>query len=168
MLISLFWNMSCLRVGPEQVPVSLFLRNLALFIYFIVGLSHLAVKLPLWNASLVSLVDTLLLTTMTHIALLIREKPERQTQTVTALAGTSALLGLIAFPVFSMLPAVPEGQLSPSLVLVTLGLIVWSLVVTAHILRHALSLPFMAGGFVAVVFMAVSFKVDKALYLSAV
>ena len=67
---------------------------------------------------------------------------ERFQQTLTAMAGCGVLLGLAAMPLL----AVAQQEPIPAFVgLLWLALLFWSLAINAHILRHALSVPFGIG-----------------------
>jgi len=90
-------------------------------------------------------------------------------QTLTALAGTNSLLGILIIPVLFWLEQIGLNEGDTSLpVLLLLGLIVWNLAVSAHILRHALAVPFFIGFFLTVVmyFLTVSILSQLFQFLS--
>jgi hypothetical protein len=94
--------------------------------------------LALPQALLAALIGTVLLYAVVQGLLSAHRKPQRVSQTVTALAGCEVLLGALALPLTAWFYAVEEGsaRIVPSLL--SLVIIVWSVVVTVHILRHAL------------------------------
>lgn len=134
--------------------------------YLAVGTLVSAIDLPLWNALLTASVDTFLMVGLTQIVLWVRDHPERGVQTLTALAGTGALVGLISLPLLAGLHAA-EGVVLALQGLLWLGLVVWSVVIMGHILRHALAVPMLAGSGVALVYVYISFKVMNALVFQA-
>ncbi len=68
-----------------------------------------------------------MLALLTHTVLLLRKRPGHLPQTLAALAGTGAVIQLIAWPLLA----------SPVLLI---PLLIWSLTINAHILRHALEI----------------------------
>jgi len=139
-LLKVFLDICLLRAGPQDLPASHFLMWLALALHALLGVVFALFTLPLGQALLAAATGTALLLLAIQIALTITYKPERRIQTVTALAGSELLLGLLA-----LLPTVwfysvdgAQARLLPSLL--SLLFIVWGVVVTGHILRHALAI----------------------------
>jgi hypothetical protein len=95
-----------------------------------------------------------------YAVMLWRRLLERFYQAATALAGTGTLFGVLGLPlVYGLLgPEQLEGDPSAA-ILVWLVLVVWSLVVIAHILRHSLDLPFPLAALAAVLYVAISQQV---------
>ena len=92
------------------------------------------------------MLDTSLLILLTHSLLYIVHYSARVNKTLTALAGTNSILGILSIPLLFWLKQLnlqPGEVALPELLL--LGLIVWNIVVYAHILRHALEVPFFVG-----------------------
>ena len=165
-LLAQFWRLCLLRANPQDLPASVTLELLALAAYVGVGTLDANVQLALWNAFLASAVDAFVLVALTHIALWIRDVPGRAVQTITALAGAGAVLGLIAFPILGALHS-DEGALVVLQGLLWLLFVSWQILVYGHILRHALDLPLLAGVMVSLVYFYISFKVMNALFLQA-
>lgn len=163
-LLKLFWEICLLRAPPQRIPKSWLLQGIALTVYVAASTAVASIDRPLWNALLSGAVDTFLLVGLTHVALWVRDHPERSTQTVTALAGSSALIGFIALPLLASLHD-SSGAVAGLQGLLWLGLVVWSILIMGHILRHAMSIPFLAGNMVALVYVYISFKVMNALFL---
>ena len=97
------------------------------------------------------------------VALLLkfRNFQNRLPQTLTALAGTGFIFGLIALLI---LARVVPGESQPDLALLYLGLFGWSLAVDAHIYRHALSIKMGIGVLLAVLIFAVNFTLLRAVF----
>jgi len=97
------------------------------------------------------------------VALLLqaRKLQARLPQTVTALAGTGFLFGLLSLLILSR---IEPGKAQPDLALLYLILFGWSLVVDAHIYRHALSVKMNIGVLLAVLIFAVNFWILNAVF----
>lgn len=139
---STFFDICCLRLGPQNLPISSVLLWLTLLSSTLISSLLLLFELSLFEAVLISIVETFLVATLTSSLLYVTHYLARFTQTLTALAGTNALLGM-----FSLLPAywineVPNSALP---LLFLLGLKIWNITIYAHILRHALGVSFLTG-----------------------
>lgn len=137
-LLKVFVAICLLRAGPQHLPASRFLLGLALAAHVLLGLAFALFTLPLAQALLAAVIGTALLLGVVQALLLVHRKSQRVQQTATALAGSEFLLGLLALPPTLWFHAVQgnSARIVPSLL--SLLLIVWSVVVTVHILRHAL------------------------------
>ena len=129
-LLKTFINLCLLRAKPQDLPAASALTAATLVAYTLVGLGLSLPDLGFGRAALWATLDTLVIAVLTHGALLLRHFPERLQQTLTALLGSGALLGLVAWPIIGSQNSV-----------VQLALLLWNLAVVAHILRHALSVP---------------------------
>lgn len=89
--------------------------------------------------------------------LTIRGVSSRLTQTWTAYTGCGALVSLTLLPLSLTAPAADQ-QVNPLTALLILFLLLWSVVIDAHIYRHALSISFAAG-------LAAAFAITSALLL---
>lgn len=97
-----------------------------------------------WHVAVaITLVDTLTMLLFTWAVLQFAGKSVRLVQTLTALAGTGAMLGILGLPlVWQAVHAHQEGGPSAAVVSAWLVLLAWSVIVQAHIFRHALSTRF--------------------------
>jgi hypothetical protein len=83
---------------------------------------------------------------LTNSLLYIVHYSVRINQTLTALAGTNSVLGILSIPLLFWLEQLqlqPSDIALPKWLLIGLGM--WNIVVYAHILRHALEVPFIVG-----------------------
>lgn len=155
---TLFWtffDLCRLRLGPQDLPVSPVLLRASLLAYGVCGFVSALIGLsPVW-ALAGTLLDVALLALLTGVALGLRRRPERYTQTLTALAGSGTVLGLISLPIVTALGLAPDGPLQLLLSNLWLLLLVWNLVVIGHIARHALDLGMPAGLGVALVYFMI-------------
>ncbi len=126
-LLTLFFNLCLLRAKPQDLPASGLLPGAALGAYFLTGLMIALTEQSVGYSLLAAFADTAVLALLTHAVLLLRKRPGRLPQTLAALAGTGAVIQLIAWPLLA----------SPVLLI---PLLIWSLTINAHILRHALEI----------------------------
>jgi len=96
-LLYAFWKICLLRANPQDLPASRFLLGLSLASYGITGVIDSTVEMPFLQAVLATLVDIALLSALIYIALWMRLLTNRYTQTLTALMGTGAMFGAMAF-----------------------------------------------------------------------
>lgn len=145
------WLQQCvLRRAPQDDPLSVTALGGALLAYALVDLMQ-ARTASGWLASLgMSITDTLIVILYSWLVLLIAKRPTRLAQTLTALAGTGALLGLLGMPLMLHASRVQEGgDPGAALVMGWLVLLIWNITVQAHIYRHALSSRYGTGLLVA-------------------
>lgn len=133
-LFKLYVDICLLRAGPQDLPTTQSVLALSLLVYTATSIALSVTTQSFGSAVVYGLADTLFLAGLTYALLMLRRLPHRQTQTLTALAGTGTVIGLFALPLV-LIPNFPP--------LLLLLITVWSLTVIGHILRHALnvSLP---------------------------
>jgi hypothetical protein len=148
-LFNLFLDICLFRKRPQEIPASVALLNVSLLGYSISGFIVLLLSTSAVVALGQILMDLALLVGLLRMALWMREHPGRFGQTLCALAGSGAVLAVLAMPIiFWIVRQGPTGDVTlPSLLL--LGLLVWSIAVMAHILRHALDIPVWVGALCA-------------------
>lgn len=149
-----FYAICCFKRKPQDLPVSGELLNLSLVFYvmssFLLALSTEEIKVAVFTG----VIDGLLLALLTYLLLLLMRKPERWTQTTTALAGTGIIFSFLVLP-FSFLIVVMNNN-DPLIIvpfIFVISLIVWNIGVMAHIIRHALTSSFPFGVLVALVYI---------------
>jgi len=163
-LLTLWIDLCLLRAGPQDVPASRVLLVLVLCAYALVSFVLSLTGYPPQTAARMAGVDLLLLAVFAGVPLYLLDKTARIRQTLAALAGSGALLGIIALPVAHMLPA-EQGADTPLLAaLAWLVLLGWSLLVMAHIMRHAMAVAFPIGLGVAVLYTLVATQVFGTLF----
>ncbi len=139
-LINYFFDLCLLRVNPQDLPASQALLSITFICNVLVGLLLIGDVRPHPIAALFEsfLGATLLLGTL-WLMLSLRKMRGRFTQSATALMGSGLLLSLIALP---LLVLADNSQNEPNLAGVLLLLLVmWSLIVLGHIVRHTFTLP---------------------------
>ncbi|WP_428623575.1 hypothetical protein [Sedimenticola sp.] len=143
-LINLFVDICLLRAGPQDLPVASFLVTLTLVLNLMTGtvviVGHFSSVVP---AVLAQLLDLLLLAFLVRLGLQYQRRSARFTQAISALFGCGVLINLVAMPLQLMIgqdPRVsPMGGLG---VLLYVVLVIWGMVVIAHILRHTFQIRF--------------------------
>lgn len=168
LLLNRFLDICLLRAGPQDLPASTVLLILSLIIYTASGLLLSLLNANLARSLLIVIVDVLMLVGLAYLILWIRMLTKRYLQTLTALAGTGAILELTALPLlyWQNLSATTDG---PGLFITSLLLwawLIWNVIVVAHILRHTLSTSFFNGTLLSVLYMFVSVSVIRILYYS--
>ena len=165
-LITFFWGLCTLKTAPQDLPASSFLLGLVLPVYFATSLVVAMLQWPVSTAILAALLDTALLTMLTRLLLWVRLLSGRFLQTLTALAGSGALLAVLAVPLVlwqQQAGAAADGiaALPSVLLLLWTG---WNVVVVGHILRHALSTLLALGIGLAAVYAYISFQLMRILF----
>lgn len=167
-ILRLILDITLLQRGPQALPASSGLAGLAMASYFGVGLLAHQMILPEVNPAGPVLFDLLLLVGFVLSLLYGRGFAGRARQTLAALGGAGTLLTLVSLPVIRILDAAEaSAALAAAGVISWLALMAWSLLVTAHILRHALSLAFPLGILLAMVYMMVSIFFHEILFGTA-
>ncbi len=160
-ILDVFLQIALRRRGPEDLPDSQFLLLIAGLVY-VVTQSFLA--LPVYHASAAlarSLVlDLLLLCGCVWGLLRLTGHVLRYRQTLTAMFGTGALLGVCMLPFNYWLELAAEPgkpALAPTIGL--LAVVSWSLAVNGHIFSRALSAPFAAGLAISIAYFFLNYLV---------
>ncbi len=155
-LVRLFVAICLYQKGPQDVPASAGLFYLVVLAYFAVG----AVVLGMQAGSVIGIaqaaVELVLVLGFVWGLLALSRKPARFQQTATALLGTDTLISVAALP---LLLAVKVGPQAAFPTVLLMGLMIWSMAVTGHILRHALSKPLSFGIGLAVLYFLVTYQV---------
>jgi len=149
-----------LRSGPQDLPAGWGMAFLLALLYMLEGFVA-DNALSETDTAPRSLVAVLIQFIAIAALLGLRRISSRLPQTITALSGTGLMFGAIS--ILLVLQARP-GAAQPLLVLVWVGTFVWSLVVDAHIYRHALSTNMSLGMLVAVLIFALNFVVVDMLF----
>ena len=164
-LLQAFFDICRLRLGPQELPASPFLLAITLLFYTVCGIGLALITIPPFQATLSGITETILVALLTVVLLRVRSMPERWIQSLTALAGTGIILSLIALPLSLWLHELRAAEADirvPGLLL--FALVVWNVVIMAHILRHALSTSFGIGLLLAVGYLWIIVSTLNALF----
>lgn len=153
-----------LRTGPQELPSSRGLLQIALALFLILSVLRLQIVTNWVGALGQSLLSLVILTAYVRAVLRWRNVPDRFTQTMTAILLSATVLGaLLLMPLRALTPVLlaiaqdpsikPESLEVPALAMYAwVGLSLWSLLVTGHIYRHALGLGLGLGVCVALIY----------------
>jgi AcrR family transcriptional regulator len=139
-----------LRRAPQDDGLSYGALVAALFAYLCTDLLQGIGSAAGRAAFTITLTEMLVMAAFTWTVLQFAGKAARLVQTLTALAGTGAVLGVASLPlVLQTARAHQAGTLPAALVMGWLVLLAWGIAVEAHIFRHALATRYGIGLMVA-------------------
>lgn len=153
MLLKTPIDICLLRAAPQDLPASRPLLLAALAAYAAAGVLGVLDVVGFHSAVAAAVVDTLLLAAVTQLVLRWRGLESRVTQTLTALAGTGALLSLLAWAAAGLVREVFQPEW------VWAVFLVWYTLVFGHIVRHALSITLAAGVAASLLYLMLSMGV---------
>lgn len=160
-----FVEICFLKRAPQDLPNSAILLAIMLVAHTVTSILLNTVVLDGWSALFAGIIDTLLVSILTGTILYLHSFTARIVQTLSAMTGTGAIISLVAIPLFSWhAGAQQSGSANPFAALLVFGIVAWSLAVSGHILRHALSVPYVLGILVAVAFYGISYTVFNSLF----
>ena len=138
--ITSWLEQSLLKRAPQEDAFSYPALAGALSAYVGIDLLQAISSSPWPTAWAITLVDTLAMVAFAWVVLQLTGKSPRLVQTLTALAGTGVVLGLVGLPlVLQAARAQQLGEMPASLAIGWLLMLAWSIAVQAHIFRHALT-----------------------------
>lgn len=153
----LILDIALLQHGPQALPFSTGLTVAALASYAAAGMLAHQLIAPAMNPVGPGFFDLSLLVGFVLALLYGRGLPGRARQTLAALGGVGTLLTLCSLPVVPLLDPATAGPAQASAgAIFWMALMIWSLVVTGHVLRHALDISLPVGIFLALAYMMVS------------
>ena len=146
--------MCLLKYRPQDIPASRELLALSIVLYFLLDFLLANLDENITQALPAALIDTMFLLVFVLLLMLLRRKVNRWTQTVTALAGTGIVFGLLLMPAVIALPEPDAMTAIQQILSILLYLVlIWYVVVLAHIFRHAMSSSFALGVFVSITYL---------------
>ena len=165
-LIRAWFEICLLRRAPQDLPASGYLLGISLCCYGLVSVLVSSRSYTFSMALLLTVVDLGLLVIFAWSLLYLQSKMARLNQTLSALAGTGSLMGLIALPL--LLTIAPDaGTTDPvpaPLQSLWLLLLLWNLFIMAHIIRHALSSSFAIGFGISLLYALLNMQVIVTLF----
>jgi hypothetical protein len=153
-LIRFYFELCLLRRAPQDLPASTALFWTVLAVELAIGLAvGLAAGLPLGASLAQDVLEATLMLGALYGGLYFTRHPGRFIQAASALLGTSALISLVALVPLSLNPTASEETDAAALgAVLLLALMVWSVVVAGHILRHTFGISLAQGVAIAVAF----------------
>ncbi|MDJ0805364.1 MAG: hypothetical protein QNJ78_00880 [Gammaproteobacteria bacterium] len=160
-LLNFFVDLCLLRAAPQDLNGSHLLLKITLILNLVLGVVMIAeTRVGITVAILESVFEVSLMLVVLYIGLKLHGSVARFQQTATALMGSGVLLGLLALP----LVAWSHHSESSEAGLLLLAVIIWSLVVMGHILRHTFDTRFGLGLGIAVLYTLVSWNLTFMLF----
>ena len=152
-LLVLFLEISLLRKGPQDVPSSAFLVLSTAVLGLLSGVVVLSDSFAGPGGALgAQLLDLVLLTTFVYIGLQITGRLGRLYQALAAFFGCGVLINIATLLAIALSGPVEEGALTGVGAMLHVFIMIWALVVIAHILRHTFEIAFMGGVALAVAY----------------
>jgi len=135
-------DLCLLRIGPQDLPASPILFLLCTLLNLLVGvLAVVGTQIELPLAFIESLFAVTLMLGTLYLALKLRRRLNRFTQTATALMLSGLLLDCLALPLLAWNHQDESGE---SMLLLMI-LMFWGILVIGHIIRHAFETPLNVG-----------------------
>lgn len=158
--VLLFWNICTLTKGPQILPVSVLLLTLTIIVNTLLDVINLSVIVEAkWSVILIlSLSYTGGLIVSLSVIMWIMKYQQRILQTLTALFGSGAIISVFALPFLLMTRTSPDEPSIFSIFILSIN--IWSLAVTAHIFRHALSISLLLAWVLAFGYFLLGFTVS--------
>jgi hypothetical protein len=105
--------------------------------------------------------EVILILVFTYLMLIVSNHRGRYTQTTSALLGTDTLISALALPVIGTLNIDNNNLLA---IFTILALMAWHWLVTAHIIRHALSQSYLFATGIAFLYIFSSYQIMGVLF----
>jgi hypothetical protein len=165
-LINYFVDLCLLRATPQKLPASSALLKMSFAANLLVGaLLVVGEQMGPFLAVAESLFELLLMLLVLQGGLRLSGHPERFVQTATAIMGSGALLGLIVLPLLGAGGAAQEDGSGGGLIgLLVLLLVIWSMLVLGHILRHAFDLKLAQGTVLGLLYTVLSYSLISSIF----
>jgi len=146
-VLKVFIDIAMLRRSPEDLPASRALFTRALAVYAFAGMLLFQMQVTEPQEAVLELAVVLAIELGYFLVLLqVLGKGQRVLQTLTAIAGTGALLTTLGLPLHYCIQTAPQGASASDIPKVgVLLLLLWSFLVGGHIVSKALEIPLIAG-----------------------
>jgi hypothetical protein len=157
-LLHQLWDICLLRSGPQDLPYSprllLIVCAISLLLQMLLA-SVLGATQDSLGTGILSLVFNF---GVLYLLLSLRGLSGRFFQAALALVSCALVFSVLSLPIALLTgsPPVTADQITPLQILlglVSLPLLVWKVLVDAHILRHSLNVPFLSGIIIAVLWL---------------
>lgn len=164
-LLKAIWLIAILKRTPQTIPASQVLLVFLVVIHFIIGVMLASSSVAIDAAATTALVGTTVMLAFIYLILRMRGMQQRFVQSVSALAGCEALIGLVALPMTYLFHA--GGGESGLIALFSLLVFAWNIVVAAHIFQHTFNITPQQGVFYAVFYIFTSLIAGNILGVAA-
>lgn len=164
-LLELFWLIARRKLGPEDIPISTMLLQITVVIYAVLQVPLLWRQGGISASTGLSIVaDAVIISAFVWVLLRITGNLSRYLQTLTAFFGTGSIVTLVALPITYFYVSVPEGSellILPFMALI--AILIWSVIVNAHIFSRAISRSLAEGVAIALLYFFINFELLEAI-----
>ncbi len=152
LLLKLFVDICLLRAKPQDVPASSTLLILTVVLAFFSGMVSISSTVHgSTQAVIISLMDVAITLILLSLFLNLMNLSSRLLQSATAMFGSGTIINLVSLPVMGLMNSGPDNPGYQLLgALFYFALLIWSLVVMAHIVRHSFNLNLTGGILIAI------------------
>ena len=169
LLFMAFFDICRFKRKPQDIPQSVNLMSLSVFIYLIVATLLLVFTETAGRSFLFACVEIVILLLFTIGLLMLSGKTNRWIQTITSMSGTGVVLSLIALPVYILIGIYTPADASSNplytvAVMILAALALWNIAVMAHILREALEVGMFTGMMLAISYIWIILSVSAAMF----
>ncbi|HIF17712.1 MAG TPA: hypothetical protein EYG50_08425 [Cycloclasticus sp.] len=139
MLLRLFLDLCLIKKGPQDVPDNTMLMKIVFFTYFMSGTVLLSGNIPIIDAVIQALIDTVLIGLFMYVLVSFFSVPNRFNQSLIAIYGSGALITVFSTPfIFWVQTLSNNEQPTGAAGLVVFLIVCWSFVVMANIIRETI------------------------------
>ena len=144
-IVLLFYRVATFKIPPQELPATEKVLVTAITLSLLVGLLRYFIVGAEYYSIFRVVIELLVPAVLIYLLLLIFKLQNRFAQTLSAVAGSGAIIYAFALPVFpSFHASADESQYGWSVYIIIL-LDLWSVAVLAFILKHAVNIGFAAG-----------------------
>ena len=163
---NLFLDIALLRRPPQDVPASRFLQYLTVAAVILSYVLAISPQFPLGESLGRAVVDVVFLALFVYALLAWFKRPVRFNQAFTALCGTSTILNLLTWPLLNLVGGQSGGGsvFGAFAVLLLWVMMFWSVLITAHVFRHAVERDLMQGTALAILYMIGAYAASKLFF----
>lgn len=159
-----YWQLTLLNVTPQELPGHSLALWISMAAAFVTGTAGLLFAYSVTEAVIRSVLAIAVPGLLIYAMLGVKNLQARFQQAFSALCGSAAIIYLIALPLlpafFSAAVGSPSGNL---VVIMVLLLDFWTVLITAHILRHTFDIGFASGLSLSVVMVFVTLLTIEAV-----
>ena len=160
-LLGLFWNICLLKKGPQDLPAASILLFLLFFLYILSAIVEGLIVGLLWPNIQEALIVFALETLIIYGMLSLKGLSARFVQTISAFLGTGLVLTLIILPILSLFKlGILDAYVYSNILLI---LIIWRVVISAHIFKNALAISMGLGVVLSLGFFILSLGIHLAM-----
>ncbi len=156
-LIQKYLQLVLLRITPQELPGQPIALWISVAAAFIASLAGLLFAYRFGDAVLRSVLAILVPGVLVYAMLGVKNLQSRFVQSYSALCGSAAVIYIIALPLLpAFFSAAADSSSGKLIIFIVLLLDIWTLLITAHIFKHAFEVGFASAISLAVVMMIVT------------